>query len=731
MNVPKYTVLKGESRERSWIWFPDGIDHGLREQGKACEVGFMGQSDFGFENLSIHSVYNTLLIAAPVQNAEAKTWMDLERGTPGADHVFVRNCYVFQEPTYRYHHRKDDPFLTEQRMGGPDSSWGMRAAIALRGDHISVTDCEIKGAGMPVLLKGCRYATVARNRLYTGTAANGFAVYGGDYPVDPMPDKCIVEDNEIRPGSSRNHSGFWNHWTGSRYYFARNYFQLFWVCDVEGILFHGGGSQAILNVKKADGNQLLCESAGPAKASWECVVVKGRGLGQSRMIVEVTDNKLILERPWDLEPDSESRVAVLQCPTFKDHIIVDNRLEDIGAGIHCWGDGIGWMVDGNRLTRSGGVMFDTCSFDYRPWSGVYFMQVLRNVVDQGRYHGHIGDVWTTGYTGTGYYRSFLDGVFANVGHVFRDNLHKNDSGMAFWSREYFRDGQKPTGATTDVGLVIEDNRFENSQIGIDMREGVSAVLKNNVFDNVDEQVRYAAPVFSVGPSDFVDMTHVAFRNPNYADVNIYYTLDGTQPTTSSHLYSAPFPLDRTATVKARAFRGSAGSELVRRTFRKVGVDQPVVSIVRVNFCPADAPAVEGFLTDAGETFGPRSGGVAFGWSKENSEGTRKRGLAEDPLLDTLGMFRKDVSWECAVENGQYEVAVVLGDAQYSGDAYEIDIEGVSICKDLALVGGEFKLLARLVVVRDGRLTLTSGENRTGPGQTRINYLKIRRIKAKN
>jgi hypothetical protein len=306
-----------------------------------------------------------------------------------------------------------------------------------------------------------------------------------------MPDKCVFEDNEIRPGTSRNHSGFWNHLTGSRYYFARNSFQLFWVCDVEGILFHGGGSQAILKVKEAKRNQLICESSGPAKASWECVVVKGKGLGQSRMIVEVSGDTLILDRPWDLPPGSESRVAVLQFPTFKGHIVVDNRLEDIGAGIHCWGDGIGWMIDGNRLTRSGGVVLDTCSFDYRPWSGVYFMQVLRNVVDQGRFHGHIGDVWTTGYSGTGYYRTFLDGCLANVGHIFRENLNMNDSGLAFWAREYFRDNQNPTEATTDVGLIIEENCFKDCKIGIDIRDGVRAIVRRNSFDNVDVPVREA------------------------------------------------------------------------------------------------------------------------------------------------------------------------------------------------------------------------------------------------
>ncbi len=490
LRIPRYTVIRGESRERSWIWFPDGVDHGSREQGHACPIGFMGASHFGFENVSIHCVFNKLLIAAPLSGEQADSWTKLDKGGPGADHVFFRNCYIFQEPTYRYTARKEDPFLNSQILS-EESPWWHHAAIALRGDHISITDCMIKGAGMPVLLKGCRFSTLARNRLFAGTAANGFALFGGDYPVDPMPDKCIFEDNDIRPGSARNHSGFWNHWTGSRYYFARNFIQLFWVCDTEGILFHGGGRQVILKVKQAGDARLVCDETGPAKPSWECVVIKGRGLGQRRMITGVSDNTLTLNRPWDITPDSDSRVVVLQCPCFKEHIIVDNHLEDTGAGVHCWGDGIDWIIDGNRLIRTGGIELETVSGSSRPWSGVYFMQVMHNIVDEGRHHrpgnGPIGDMWSTSFTGTGYYRSFLEGCLSGLAHTYRHNLFRNDSPVGFWAKEFRNEGEKPFDGVSDVGMLVEQNDFKNCKTGIDVRGGVSLTLRDNRFENVDRE----------------------------------------------------------------------------------------------------------------------------------------------------------------------------------------------------------------------------------------------------
>ena len=110
--IPEHTVLRGESRERCWIWFPDGIDHGKygdQETPKKVQVGMRGLSDFSIENLSIHSVFTRVLVAAPMSKDSANTYEDLDNAR--AKNVTITNCYVFQEPTYRYHHRKEDGWL--------------------------------------------------------------------------------------------------------------------------------------------------------------------------------------------------------------------------------------------------------------------------------------------------------------------------------------------------------------------------------------------------------------------------------------------------------------------------------------------------------------------------------------------------------------------------------------------------------------------------------------------
>ena len=153
-------------------------------------------------------------------------------------------------------------------------------------------------------------------------------------------------------------------------------------------------------------------------------------------------------------------------------------------------------MDGNRLQRGGGVMFDVCSFvewGYRPWSGNFFVQVLNNTVDQGRFMGkYVEQNWTLGYTGTGYYRKDLRGAIGDLGHVYRGTVHKNDSTISFWDRVHDNTLEKYDGPMVDVGMVVEGNQFDSCKFGISVGDGVSGVLRDNKFKNVETPVRIKA-----------------------------------------------------------------------------------------------------------------------------------------------------------------------------------------------------------------------------------------------
>ena len=84
-----------------------------------------------------------------------------------------------------------------------------------------------------------------------------------------------------------------------------------------------------------------------------------------------------------------------------------------------------------------------------------------------------------------------------------------------------------------------------------------------------ETPNVTAPVIS-GTSPFADTTQVTLTEPEGA--RAYYTTDGSTPTAESTLYTEPFTLSATTTVKAIAIKDGVASSVATKTFTKSSGD---------------------------------------------------------------------------------------------------------------------------------------------------------------
>jgi len=75
----------------------------------------------------------------------------------------------------------------------------------------------------------------------------------------------------------------------------------------------------------------------------------------------------------------------------------------------------------------------------------------------------------------------------------------------------------------------------------------------------------APPVLNPGPGTFYASVHITMQAPD-TNADIYYTLDGSLPTTNSFPYSGPVPLMSSATVNAKAFEAGFNSSVAAGGF---------------------------------------------------------------------------------------------------------------------------------------------------------------------
>lgn len=145
---------------------------------------------------------------------------------------------------------------------------------------------------------------------------------------------------------------------------------------------------------------------------------------------------------------------------------------------------------------------------------------------------------------------------------------------------------------------------------------------------------------------------------------------------------------------------------------------------QVNFQPTSAATPSGYLADTGQAFGPR-GALSYGWDADNRSGTRDRNSsrAPDQRHDTLNHMQRGGNrrWEIAVPNGQYDVRVVAGDADFFDGHFRINIEGSRAIDFRPTTAARFADRTITVNVTDGRLTISNG---AGASNNKINFVEI-------
>lgn len=134
--------------------------------------------------------------------------------------------------------------------------------------------------------------------------------------------------------------------------------------------------------------------------------------------------------------------------------------------------------------------------------------------------------------------------------------------------------QAPVGTATcgpgalDKYLIKNDN-YEYT---IRLRPFNTKDIKDNELYHqnvIGDFVQTATPVITGDSDRFDKMMNVSITNDN-ANAKVYYTLDGSEPTQESNLYTEPFSINVTTTVKAKAFvDGEISSFTSKRHYERI------------------------------------------------------------------------------------------------------------------------------------------------------------------
>ena len=201
----------------------------------------------------------------------------------------------------------------------------------------------------------------------------------------------------------------------------------------------------------------------------------------------------------------------------------------------------------------------------------------------------------------------------------------------------------------------------------------------------------ASPTIS-GETSFEESTTVTITT-NDADAAVFYTIDGTDPTTSGIAYTEPFTLTETATVMAAAKKGDNWSNVVSKEFTKItttaaaniaafnalanGTDHVVLTLTNAKVLACNATA---FIINDGT-----AGTELYGLTLTAKQGDILNGTVTGKRVDYNGITEMSDITENTITvtdgtaNATIATVAEVADADIFGALYRL--ENVQVVKD--------------------------------------------------
>ncbi|MBP3359998.1 MAG: hypothetical protein J6N52_04025 [Clostridia bacterium] len=451
-------------------------------------------------------------------------------GNAGMSKVFVKNCDTDMPMFRRWNgeYAEESGNMPGQAPKLSDDGRGIAFYTDVRSD-VLIDSCNFKGfIGSPYIISsssgGTKYITMRNCTMRMNT---GNAHLLGSYVV--AENNSIIIEKELENPYDFNSEGII---TRAPSYIANNYIEGAGKTghnDGEAILTEnaGGGGTKLAGVVTASTSNSVTVNPERNNNSWDLsyhawyplniVITKGKGMGQYRSISRADESTgtIYVSKPWDIQPDSTSRFAVIQ--PVKGAIVYNNRIKDCSKGLWFYNNSIDCVMAENICENSSGLFVNSCDLGPGNEQTVsYFNKMVNNTVSgfSDKVHSSaIGEtviLWVDTdayavnsygseirgnlYDGSGYNKNHISGIIESgditgiyLGHS--DRLNENDK-LSDLSSPVVKAGiiSENTVRNSERGISIGGNAYPDTwfhKYSYRTRGTTGIALRNNITDNTE------------------------------------------------------------------------------------------------------------------------------------------------------------------------------------------------------------------------------------------------------